>query len=308
MLSNLRNFSKSKLALVLVAIIIIPFVFWGMGSVFSGGNLNNVAKINNKNISTKDFMNFLNESNLDQDYVKNNLDEVLQETLGDLISRKILLMEINKLSLSLSNQALLSKIKSNNNFKDENNKFSRLKYEKFLLENNISAPAFEMKLKSNELQKKLFSYINGGLITPYFISNKNFIKDNKSISLDYLNLENIYKKKFNKTEIDSYINENKENLKRDFIDVKYIKIIPNNLIDSNDYNEEFFKKIDEIENLIANGFNINEIKKRFNFEFNEVINYLPKEDDNNLILSEIYAQREKNKIELLDKEDFFFVV
>ena len=56
MLSKLREFSKSKLAIVLVAIIIIPFVFWGMGSVFSGGNKNNIAKINNENISTSDFI------------------------------------------------------------------------------------------------------------------------------------------------------------------------------------------------------------------------------------------------------------
>ena len=43
MISKLRGFSNSKLAGVLVGIIIIPFVFWGMGSVFSGGNTNNVA-------------------------------------------------------------------------------------------------------------------------------------------------------------------------------------------------------------------------------------------------------------------------
>ena len=55
MLNKLRNFSKGKLAGVLVAIIIIPFVFWGMGSVFSGGNKNNIAKINNHNVSTQDF-------------------------------------------------------------------------------------------------------------------------------------------------------------------------------------------------------------------------------------------------------------
>ena len=62
MLSKLRNFSKSKPAILLIVIIIIPFVFWGMGSVFSGGNTNNVAKINNKNISTQDFIKHINQS------------------------------------------------------------------------------------------------------------------------------------------------------------------------------------------------------------------------------------------------------
>ena len=95
MLSKLRDFSKSKLAGVLIAIIIIPFVFWGMGSVFSGGNTNNVVKINNKKISTQDFIEHINTSNIDPDQLRKNLDKnVLEEILGQLISLNILKMEM----------------------------------------------------------------------------------------------------------------------------------------------------------------------------------------------------------------------
>ena len=52
MISSLRNFAKTKLAAVFVGIIILPFVFWGMGGMFSSGNTNNIAKINNNSIST----------------------------------------------------------------------------------------------------------------------------------------------------------------------------------------------------------------------------------------------------------------
>ena len=64
MLGKLRGFTNSKLAGVLVAIIIVPFVFWGMGSVFSGGNSNNIAKINNEAISTQDFIKYVNPNSL----------------------------------------------------------------------------------------------------------------------------------------------------------------------------------------------------------------------------------------------------
>ena len=50
MISSLRNFAKTKFAGLLVFIMIIPFVFWGMGGMFSSGNTNNVAKINNNSI------------------------------------------------------------------------------------------------------------------------------------------------------------------------------------------------------------------------------------------------------------------
>ena len=51
MINSLRNFAKTKFAGLLVFIMIIPFVFWGMGGMFSTGNTNTVAKINKTNIA-----------------------------------------------------------------------------------------------------------------------------------------------------------------------------------------------------------------------------------------------------------------
>jgi len=150
MIRNLRNFSKTKFAAILVAIIIIPFVFWGMGSVFSGGNTNNIAKINNKSISTQDFMNHLNDSKVSLEALKNNIDNnIIEETLADLISNTMLQLEIQDLNLLISDKTLKKKIIKNKNFFDENNKFSRTKYEKFLLSSNLTAPGFELNMKNN---------------------------------------------------------------------------------------------------------------------------------------------------------------
>ena len=46
MIGAFRNFAKTKFAGILVFIMIIPFVFWGMGSMFSSGNTNSIVKIN----------------------------------------------------------------------------------------------------------------------------------------------------------------------------------------------------------------------------------------------------------------------
>ena len=46
MLSQLRKFSSSIFAKIFLGIIIIPFVFWGMGSSFTSGNKNVVVVIN----------------------------------------------------------------------------------------------------------------------------------------------------------------------------------------------------------------------------------------------------------------------
>ena len=45
MLGSLRKFSSSIYAKILLGIIVIPFVFWGMGGSIVGGSKNIVVKI-----------------------------------------------------------------------------------------------------------------------------------------------------------------------------------------------------------------------------------------------------------------------
>jgi len=307
MLNKLRGFSNTKLASVLIAIIIVPFVFWGMGSVFSGGNTNNIAKINNENVSTKDFINYINISSMDSQYIKDNINNnVIEDILSKIISKKLLDMEINNLNISLSDKSLVEKIKNSEVFLDDKKKFSRIKYEKFLLENNLTAPDFENRLKNEELKKKLFNYVGGGLKPPIFLASKIYLNENKNIDLEYFDISLAYDNEASVAEIDEYIKNNIENLKEDFIDFSYIKIVPKNLIGIDDFNEEFFSKIDEIDNSILNKSNINEIKKKYNFELVTINNYKINENSDKT-LKEIYSKRNGDKLQLLDKNDYFLL-
>ena len=307
MLKNLRGFSNTKLAGVLIAIIIVPFVFWGMGSVFSGGNTNNVAKINNKSISTQDFLQYVNQSRINLEYVKENIENnVIEEILTGLVSNKLLEMEIESLNASLSENILANKIRSDEKFVDDKNSFSRLKYEKFLLENNLTAPIYEIKLKDQELKKNLFDYVSGGLISPYFLKNKIYINENKELEIEYFNLDQVYKINTSKSEIDKFIKENEDNLKEELIDIKYTKITPKTLLDINEFNDDFFKKIDEIENSIFNGSKLNEIQKIHNLKI-EVVSNFNNEMDSDEILQEIYSKRKEDKTQIIDKNDFYLL-
>ena len=95
MISSFRNFAKTKFAGLLVFIMIIPFVFWGMGSMFSSGNTNTIAKINKTNISTQEFIDYLNSSGIPQETIRNNLEKnIIEELLSALISGTLLDLEI----------------------------------------------------------------------------------------------------------------------------------------------------------------------------------------------------------------------
>jgi len=196
MLNSFRNFSKSIWAKAVMIIIIIAFVTWGMGGVFSGGNKNTLAKINNINISTQDFIDHKNLLQISDDMIRDNIDKsVIEQILNDLINKKLLSMEIEELKINISDSSLAKILKKNKNFLDMNNKFSRVKYEKYLLTNNISANYYENKLKENELQKILFNYIGGGIISPKFLINETFNNQNKIITADLVKLQKIYDKK-----------------------------------------------------------------------------------------------------------------
>ena len=307
MLKNIRNFSKSWPAKILLVVIIIPFVFWGMGGVFNKGNTNNIVKINNYTISTQDFIDHLNSSNIDRNIINENIDDnILEELLGNLISKTLIDMEIEELNIFISENSLADKIKKNENFLDDSGKFSRTKYEKFLLSGNLTAPFFEINLKNNELKKELFSYVGGGIKTPFFLTNNTYKQQTGKLEIDFINLNSIYKKDqdFSESEIKSFINENKDKLKDEYIDFTYVKITPKDLTGSDQFNELFFKKIDEIENKISNGIDFDDLLSDLKIIPIIKKNYIAKTNGNK-IEEKIYAKRNENKILLIDENEFY---
>jgi peptidyl-prolyl cis-trans isomerase D len=307
MINPFKNFTKKKIGgLLLILVIIIAFGFGGFGGGFSTGNQNNIAKINNTNISTQDFMDYLNQSGLSQQVIKENIDKnVIEELLSSLVSMTLLDLEIKDLDLAVSEEVIIEKLKKNKNFQDEKGEFKRTLYEKFLLTNNMSAAMYEIKLKNNALQKELFTYISGGAISPEFLTNKHFIENNRKLDIDFINLNKFYKKadEFNNREIKKFIDENSEKLKQDYIDFSYVILTPKNLLGVDEFNQAFFDTIDEIDNKISKNIDFKTITNELD------INVITKKDYINLenketIENKIYNSR-KDEIEILEDNGAF---
>ena len=302
MINTFKNFTKKKLAgLLLIIVIIIAFGFGGFGGGFNTGNQNNIAKINKTNISTQDFMDYLNQSGLSQQVIRENIDQnIIEELLTTLVSTKLLDLEINDLNLKVSENILIEKIQKNKNFQDETGKFQRTLYEKFLLTNNMSAVMYEMKLKNNVMQKQLFTYISGGSKSPKFLVNKYYKEKNRKLDINYIDLKKFYKKKdeFTNQEIQFFMKENSEKLKQDFVDFSYVILTPKNLTGLDEFNQTFFDKIDDIENKIAKNISFENIVSELNIAPIIEKNYLNLENEE-IIENKIYNSR-SDKIEILD--------
>ena len=118
MLASIRKFSKSFVAKIFVAIIALPFILWGMGDVFRGGNKNTVATINKEKITTDNFVEYLNSLGLDQNYLEKNLEsDLFQKILMNLVNQKLIALESEKLGINISKESLAKIIKNDSNFK-----------------------------------------------------------------------------------------------------------------------------------------------------------------------------------------------
>jgi peptidyl-prolyl cis-trans isomerase D len=304
-----KYLNKNKIGgLILIIVIIIAFGFGGFGGGFLSNNQNNIAKVNKTNVTTKDLINYINQSGVSQKAIQDNLNNnIIEELLSSLISTTLLNLEIKDFDIKISENSLSKKIKFNNNFLDENGNFQRMKYEKFLLENNISAALFEKRLKDRELQKKLFDFVGAGTVSPKFLVTKLFENENRKLNIDFINLDNFYKKnnEINKQDIIKFIDENSDQLKIEYMNFRYALIDPQNLIGINEFNQEFFDKIDLIENNILNGVSFEAIISEFNLK-TELINNYKFSNESEKIQKKIYELR-NNNFDIFENDENFVI-
>ena len=254
MSTSIGKTSKSFFVKLLVGIIILPFVFWGMGDVFSGGNKNVVATIDSKKISTQEFVNYLRRLNLNEEQVKNfPKTDLVEKILSEYIGKKVMSLEIKDIGIMINDNSLRQIIKNDELFlKDE--KFSRTKYEKFLLESGVTAPAFEANIVEQESRRQLLSSLSGGIVIPDILVEKAFKKENQIKTIKYINLEKYYlSKKPSEEKKRALYEKNKEIFVEKLKSFNYAEISPLSLTGSDDFNEAYFKQLDNLENNILDG-------------------------------------------------------
>ena len=254
MLGSIRNFSKSFLAKIFVAIIALPFVLWGMGDVFTSGKQNVLVEINDEKISSKEFITYIQKIELTKKDIESmGKSQIFDEMLTNYISEKIINIESKKKGLQLTDTGLGQILIKDKTF-EKDNEFSRTKYEKFLLQNGYTAATYERFLKDIEIKGQLLNFYSGGIKLPEFITNELYEKENKIKEIEYLNLNNIYAKKIiEEKEIQEFYKKNKSLFEERFISFEYLELKPDILTKKKEYDEDYYEKLDELENDILDG-------------------------------------------------------
>jgi peptidyl-prolyl cis-trans isomerase D len=317
MLTSIKKTTKSILGKILIAIIILPFLFWGMGDVFRTGNQNVIVTIDSEKISAQNFIEYVNRLNLsEQQRSTMSKTSLLDKILSDYIGKKIIALEIIDQGVNLNNQSLKEIITTDETFKKDN-KFSRTVYEKFLLESRISAPVFERNIAEQEKKRQLLTFLSEGVSLPEFLIEQEHVRENQIKTIQYLELDNLYESHLiSEKEIKKTYDSNKNLFSQNFKKINYVELLPNDLTGQKKYNESYYKKIDEIENAILDGNKMINFVKKFNLSvvvLNDV-NRLKKDKegkeiakiDNNLF-TKIFNAKILNKPELININNKYYL-
>lgn len=159
MLEVIREHAQGKIAKIILVLITIPFALWGVDSYLkqgSGGPV--VAKVGGQEIMQNEFSQTLKDQqdrmrtalgkNFDPAIMDNP--EIRKSVLDGLINQRVLLADATQEGLAVSDAQLANVISGIEAFW-ENGKFSHVRYESVLRQQNMTISMFEHRLRQDLL-------------------------------------------------------------------------------------------------------------------------------------------------------------
>ncbi len=149
MLDGIRRNTRSMAVKILFGIIILVFVFWGVGG-FRAGRKAILAKVNGEEITSQEFLKIYQReydrilrrrpSLTAEDIRKMGLKQII---FNQLVNEKLLLQEANKLGIIITPQQLRQQITSMAIFQNKNKTFDPSRYRAVLSSNDMTPIEFE---------------------------------------------------------------------------------------------------------------------------------------------------------------------
>ncbi len=248
MLEFIRNNARSWLVKLLFGIIVLVFVFWGVGS-FRGNKQQTLAEVGDMKISTKEFMQYhkrrlrqLQESrpNLDQEKLRKM--DFKRSVFDQLVNQKLLLKKAKDLNLFVTPAELKGMITNMEAFRNEDKAFDERRYRSILRANNMVPGQFESRMQQQLLRQKLRSAlaasVNPGVAEARDLFN--FIQEKARIEyINYDQDEYLDQVEIGEEEIKEYYQNNKEKFEQPArMRIKYILLTAESLAAYEDVNDQ----------------------------------------------------------------------
>ncbi len=195
MLDFMRKHAGSWMIKGLLAIIVIVFVFWGVGS-FRSRQANRVALINGEVITVREYQEAYN-SLVEQlrSRMGNKLNEETLKTLNlkkraldRLIDRRLLVGEAEKLNFRVTDEELTRTIGNIKAFQADG-VFRKETYERVLSRNHMTPGEFESSVRESLMIERIGSFVTGNVKVSENEALEWFKWKNGSVNVDFIHFD-----------------------------------------------------------------------------------------------------------------------
>ncbi|WMY96717.1 MAG: peptidylprolyl isomerase [Arsenophonus sp.] len=238
MLDKLRVMANSFFLKIIFIIIIISFLFAGMGNYLINNANNYVAKVNGSIITSLQLQRVLQQKQMAlkerfsdhfYDIINNEkkMNILRNQALEHLIRVTLLNQYSNDLGLTVSDNEIKNNIYNMGIFQT-NNKFDQKKYKALLLENNINSDDLAKEIRQNMLNQKVYKmYVNDEFVLPQEVETYvKLILEKREIKKAILSIDKYeLKQSVTDEELKNYYNRNQNKfLIPEEVKISYIKL------------------------------------------------------------------------------------
>ena len=198
MLEGMRRASQNWLGktilTIVFSILIGSFAIWGIGDIFKGIGVSNVAEVGSTNISTVEFrQNYQTQITTLQRQTRRAITNdqarafgLDQQVLGRMISEAALDQKVRTLSLALSDETIGRMILDDPTFKGGDGRFDRTRFNDILRDNGFNEVSFVREQRKNYLRQDVAETVTGRVPVPMAFQEAIHHYANETRAIEYI--------------------------------------------------------------------------------------------------------------------------
>ncbi|MDO8350596.1 MAG: SurA N-terminal domain-containing protein [Gallionella sp.] len=244
---------KRRVVQIVLALIILPFAFFGLESYQSSGESAAPATVNGKKISQQEFETALRQQ---QDRMRQMLganfdpamfetDEMKQAVLDNLVAQRLLIERAEAVGLTVTDEQVAQVIGGIDAFK-EGGKFDQARYASALASQNMSPSMFEARVKDDLVGQQLReAYVQNGYASHAVANNIISINEQqRMVSVAHVSVQSfVAQASVEEAAIKTYYDQNQKEFQLpEQARVEYVKFAINDLMAKSDVKSEDARK------------------------------------------------------------------
>lgn len=241
---------KKRLVQIVLALIILPFAFWGVDSYRQSGNSAEVvAKVNDTKISRREFENALRQqqerlrqvlgANLDVEMLDSP--KMRRAVIDNLVAQRLMVEHAKTAGLAANDEQVAQVIQGIDAFQD-GGKFDKKRYEAALANQGMSPLMFEARLRSDLLgQQMRDAYLQNGFVSNNVAGNVIRLYEQQRVvsTSEVLSKPFMAQAKVEESALNKYYEQNRKEFEvQEQARVEYVKLSVDDLLAKVEVNAE----------------------------------------------------------------------